>query len=169
MKSTLITFQLTTVFEESNYNYKLNYATGFNISTLNSTKYCDKISLNFGFKDLKFEKKYMILYFFIRSILNTARVQHHTDFAADGCRRQVLLELGTDGADATMCTGDLAPNNAVHAAFLEGLSLIDICETFAKVEFCLSLGLYTSNLHKSSVIILVRFASFVSQELSGDI
>lgn len=68
-----------------------------------------------------------------------------------------------------MCTSDFAPNNAVHAALLGCLSLIDICETLAKVEICLSLGFYTSNLHKSSVIILVRFASFVSQELSCDI
>ena len=60
-------------FENFNYNYNLDYITKFNkINTFSKTK-CIKISLNFGFKEIKFDKKQMILHFFILELLSNQK------------------------------------------------------------------------------------------------
>lgn len=114
MKSTQKLFQLTTVFEEFNYNYKLNYETTFNLSALNSIKYCDKISLNFGFKDLKFEKKHMILYFFLLELMSNQKCVLTTS-------KKNLILFKIKKGSITGCKVTLQKKN-LHA-FLENLCL----------------------------------------------
>ena len=60
-------------YEDSFYNYNLNYCTKFNIENINSITKCNKIFLNFGFKEIKFEKKQMILYFFLMELLTNQK------------------------------------------------------------------------------------------------
>ena len=62
-----------TISEDLRYNYPLNYITKFNLINLNNKKSCIKISLNFGFKEIKFEKKQMILYFFLIELLTNQK------------------------------------------------------------------------------------------------
>ena len=50
------TFNLR-IYEDYTYNHKLNFLTKFNIINNLSQRNFNKISLNFGFKDIKFEKK----------------------------------------------------------------------------------------------------------------
>jgi large subunit ribosomal protein L5 len=60
-------------YEDSFYNYNLNYCTKFNIENINSITKCNKIFLNFGFKEIKFEKKQMILYFFLLELMSNQK------------------------------------------------------------------------------------------------
>lgn len=62
-----------TVSEDFIQNYKLNYITKFNVANLNHYKNCAKITLNFGFKEIKFEKKQMIIYFFLMELLTNQK------------------------------------------------------------------------------------------------
>lgn len=56
-------------FEDFLYNYKLDFLTKFNIiNNLNQVKFL-KIVLNFGFKDINFDKKKMIPFFIILELL----------------------------------------------------------------------------------------------------
>jgi|688.fasta_scaffold06839_5 large subunit ribosomal protein L5 len=55
--------------EDYTYNYPLDYITKFNEDTYLQSKECVKITLNFGFKKIKFEKKKMILFFFILELI----------------------------------------------------------------------------------------------------
>lgn len=67
IQQTLINQNLTTTSENCFFNYNIDYLTKFNgmASNINYSSNCLKISLNFGFKEIKFEKKQMILYFFL--------------------------------------------------------------------------------------------------------
>ena len=50
------------IFDDYNYNYKLDFLTKFNVTNnLVLTKFT-KISLNFSFKKINFDKKKMILF-----------------------------------------------------------------------------------------------------------
>jgi large subunit ribosomal protein L5 len=60
-------------YEDHFFNYKLNYCTKFNINNINSITKCNKIFLNFGFKEIKFEKKQMILYFFLLELISSQK------------------------------------------------------------------------------------------------
>ena len=101
--------------------------------------------------------------------LNPGGVEQYTNLAANGCRRQILPELGTDDASAAMCAGGLAPDNAVKAALLLGLCLVDISQPLAEVELGLCLRLHAANLHQCSVVILSGLAPLESQEVPGHI
>lgn len=68
-----------------------------------------------------------------------------------------------------MGAGDLAPDNAVEASFLLSLCLVNVGDALAKVEVSFTLGLYTSDFHQSSMIVLVGLTSLVSKELSSNI
>jgi len=57
--------------EDDEYNYKLYFLTKFHKNNLSSFIKCRKITLNFGFKDFKFDKKQMVIYFlFLELICN---------------------------------------------------------------------------------------------------
>lgn len=60
-------------FENNTYNYNLAYLTKFNLINTFSKKKCTKITLNFGFKEIKFDKKQMILHFFLLEILSNQK------------------------------------------------------------------------------------------------
>lgn len=53
------------IYEDFFYNHKLDFLTKFNVINNLSQKNINKITLNFGFKDIKFEKKkwYYFLWF----------------------------------------------------------------------------------------------------------
>ena len=56
---------LSRIFEDYIYNHKLNFHTKFTSLTTFSEKKITKITLNFGFKKIKFNKKRMGFFFFI--------------------------------------------------------------------------------------------------------
>jgi large subunit ribosomal protein L5 len=66
------TFNLR-IYEDYTYNHKLNFLTKFNIINNLSQRNFNKISLNFGFKDIKFEKKKMILFFMVLELITNQK------------------------------------------------------------------------------------------------
>lgn len=60
-------------FEDQIYNYNLNYICKFNAASIFAIKNCNKISLNFGFKDIRFDKKQMIFFFLILELLTNQK------------------------------------------------------------------------------------------------
>lgn len=60
----------------------------------------------------------------------------------DGLGGQVLPELGADGAGGAVRTRDAAPHDAVAAALLQGLGLVDVGQALAEVEVGLLLGVH---------------------------
>ncbi len=61
------------IFEDYCFNQKLNFLTKFNIINNLSQKNFNKISLNFGFKDIKFDKKKMILFFMVLELITNQK------------------------------------------------------------------------------------------------
>lgn len=66
------TFALS--YENYFFNYNLDFLTKFHLDAKDNKTFCKKISLNFGFKEIKFEKKQMILYFFFNGIINKSKM-----------------------------------------------------------------------------------------------
>ena len=65
--------QNTRIIEDFNYNYKLDFLTKFNIiNNLNYKKFL-KLSLNFGFKDINFDKKKIIPFFIILELVSNQK------------------------------------------------------------------------------------------------
>jgi large subunit ribosomal protein L5 len=60
-------------YEDFIYNYYLNSLSKFNIINTFSIKQCLKISLNFGFKSIKFEKKKMVLFFLCLELITNQK------------------------------------------------------------------------------------------------
>ena len=61
------------IFEDFLYNYKLDFLTKFNIINNLAQKKFLKISLNFGFKDINFDKKRMIPFFMVLELLTNQK------------------------------------------------------------------------------------------------
>jgi len=61
------------VSEDFNSNYLIDNNTKFNNVHNFVSKNCNKISLNFGFKEIKFEKKQMVLYFLLLELLTNQK------------------------------------------------------------------------------------------------
>lgn len=59
--------------EEIFLNYKIDLITKFNLIQKENLIFCKKISLNFGFKDIKFDKKQLILYFILLELLSNQK------------------------------------------------------------------------------------------------
>jgi len=59
--------------EDFNFNYTLDLFTKFNIIIPTTTVKCTNIILNFGFKEINFEKKEMIAYFFLLELLSNQK------------------------------------------------------------------------------------------------
>ena len=72
-KKTSFTNNLLRTSEDSNINYILDLNTKFNHVHPLVFKNCIKISLNFGFKEIKFEKKQMVIYFFLLELLSNQK------------------------------------------------------------------------------------------------
>ncbi len=65
--------QTIRTFEDFIYNYQLDFLTKFNIiNNLDKKKFL-KISLNFGFKDVSFDKKKMVPFFFILELISNQK------------------------------------------------------------------------------------------------
>jgi large subunit ribosomal protein L5 len=60
-------------YDDYIYNHKLDFLTKFNIINNLSQKSFNKISLNFGFKNIKFEKKKMILFFMVLELITNQK------------------------------------------------------------------------------------------------
>jgi large subunit ribosomal protein L5 len=61
------------MYEDFTYNYKLDFLTKFNIiNNLDHRKFL-KISLNFGFKNINFDKKKMIPFFMILELISNQK------------------------------------------------------------------------------------------------
>jgi large subunit ribosomal protein L5 len=73
MNYTLNNLQNIRMQEDFNYNYQLNFLTKFNIINTLSKRNINKISLNFGFKEIKFDKKKMILFFMILELITNQK------------------------------------------------------------------------------------------------
>ena len=61
------------IYEDFFYNHKLDFLTKFNVINNLSQKNINKITLNFGFKDIKFEKKKMILFFMVLELITNQK------------------------------------------------------------------------------------------------
>jgi len=72
-KKTQINFNLLINNEDFNFNYNLDFSTKFNLVHNLTPKHCTKITLNFGFKDIKFEKRQMIIFFFLLELLSNQK------------------------------------------------------------------------------------------------
>ena len=60
-------------FEDYNYNYKLDHITKFNTVNYLSLKKFYKISLNFGFRNVNFDKKKLIIFFMILELISNQK------------------------------------------------------------------------------------------------
>jgi large subunit ribosomal protein L5 len=72
-KKTFVINENISSYENYYFNYNLDFLTKFNIHNYYAKTFCKKISLNFGFKEIKFEKKQMILYFFLLELLTNQK------------------------------------------------------------------------------------------------
>jgi large subunit ribosomal protein L5 len=61
------------MYEDFCYNQQLDFLTKFNINNNLLQKKINKIVLNFGFKNIKFEKKKMILFFMILELITNQK------------------------------------------------------------------------------------------------
>lgn len=114
IKSTFYLQILIPNYEDAFFNYNLNYFTKFNTSHSLLKNKCKKISLNFGFKDIKFEKKQMILYFFLLELLSNQK-------CILTISRKNLINLKIKRGSISGCKVTLR-NNALHS-FLDTLML----------------------------------------------
>lgn len=73
MKFNINSFYLISTAEDNLYNYNLDFSSKFHIENSKIHSHCEKITLNFGFKDIKFEKKNMIIYFFLLELLTNQK------------------------------------------------------------------------------------------------
>ena len=75
MKTTLnlITNAICRNYEEFTFNYKMDFITKYNLYKLNSIKQCKKIIVHFSFKNFHFEKKQMVLHFFLLELLSNQK------------------------------------------------------------------------------------------------
>lgn len=80
-----------------------------------------------------------------------------------------MAELGTNYSGATMWASHFAPDDAVLAAFLLCFCLVHIGQPLAEIEIRFLLRFNSRNFDQSSVVILVRLSSLVSQELTSHI
>jgi hypothetical protein len=101
--------------------------------------------------------------------LNSGRIKHNTDFAADCLRGKIFPELGPHNTDTAVGTVSLTPDNAVVATLSLNLGLVDVCKTLSEVELSLCLGLHSVNFNESGVILLVGLTPLESQEVTGHI
>jgi large subunit ribosomal protein L5 len=100
--------------ENTSYNYNLDYITKFNLINIFSKTLCTKITLNFGFKDIKFDKKQMILHFFLLELLSNQKCVLTTS-------RKNIIALKIKKGAVTGCKVTL--RNASLASFLDTLIL----------------------------------------------
>jgi len=114
IKKTFSKNNLIPISEDLNYNYNLNYLTKFNLINIFSKKNCNKITLNFGFKEIKFEKKQMILYFFLLELLTNQKCIITTS-------RKNLISFKIKKGSVTGCKVTLKKQNLT--AFLDTLLL----------------------------------------------
>jgi large subunit ribosomal protein L5 len=61
------------IYEDFIYNYKLDFLTKFNIINNLDYRKIFKISLNFGFKNINFDKKKMIPFFMILELISNQK------------------------------------------------------------------------------------------------
>lgn len=73
-----------------------------------------------------------------RSLLSSdaGRIEHHPHRRAERRRREVLGELGPDGARPAVRPRDAAPDDAELGAALEGLGLVDVGKALFLFFFC---------------------------------
>jgi large subunit ribosomal protein L5 len=70
IKNNLVFSKILSVKEDFMHNYRLNFISKFNnISSYNWTS-CIDLSLNFGFKQIRFEKKQMVLFFMLLELIS---------------------------------------------------------------------------------------------------
>ena len=102
------------IYEDFLYNYKLNFLTKFNIINNLSQKNFNKIKLNFGFKNIKFEKKKMILFFMVLELITNQKCVLTSS-------RKNLIFLKIKKGSITGCKVTLRNNNLYN--FLDNLLL----------------------------------------------
>ena len=61
------------IYDDYFYNQKLDFLTKFNLINNLAQKNITKITLNFGFKNIKFEKKKMILFFMVLELITNQK------------------------------------------------------------------------------------------------
>lgn len=113
-KKSAFTYNFLRIFEDSNLNYNLDLNTKFNHVHPLILKNCVKISLNFGFKEIKFEKKQMVIYFFLLELLSNQKCILTTS------RKNVIL-LKIKKGSVTGCKVTLRKENL--ASFIDTLIL----------------------------------------------
>jgi len=116
------------LFEDFFYNTSLNFITKFNTTSLTLPTILN-ISLNFGFKEINFEKKQMILYFFLLELLTNQKCRLTTS------RKNIILFKIKKGS-VTGCKVSLRNANLYN--FLDTLLLCfprsDIFQGFSFVK-----------------------------------
>ena len=104
-------------------------------------------------------------------ILDARRVQHNTDAARGGGRRQVAPELSADNSIRPVCPQNLTPDAAELRRVGSGgvLRLVDKGNTFSQIEIRGRLILNALNFDQGSVLVLVAKTAFVSHDNSADV
>ena len=111
------------------------------------------------------------LSFSVHHILDARRVQHNTDAARGGGRRQVAPELSTDNSIRPVCPQNFTPDAAELRRVGSGgvLRLVDKGNTFSQIEIRGRLILNALNFDQGSVLVLVAKTAFVSHDNSADV
>ena len=91
MKHTFIKLNDLRLLEDYNYNCKLDFLTKFNLVNNLAQKHINKISLNFGFKQIKFNKKLTIKTY--NSFRLSSKLKLHFNITLSQSHKAILLEF----------------------------------------------------------------------------
>lgn len=114
MKHTFIKLNDLRLLEDYNYNCKLDFLTKFNLVNNLAQKHINKISLNFGFKQIKFNKKQMVPFFMILELISNQKCVVTTS-------RKNILNLKIKRGSITGCKVTLRKKNLYN--FIDTLIL----------------------------------------------
>jgi hypothetical protein len=108
---------------------------------------------------------------FQKTHLDAGRVQHNTDAAGGGGRRQVAPELGADNSIRPVCPQNLTPDAAklCRVGSVGVFRLVDKGNAFSQVELCGRLVLDALHLDQGGVLVLVAQAALVPHDNSADV
>ena len=92
------------------------------------------------------------------------RVQHHSEGSTHGSGREVLGELGSDGAAVAVSLDDSTPNDSESCVVSHVLGLVHVGNALSEVEGGVSLVVDALDLQESELLVLGGSASLEAGE-----
>ena len=93
-------------------------------------------------------------------------VEHDSEGGAHSSGGEVLGEGGADESVVAVSLDDLAPDGSELGVVSDGLALVDVGDSLAKVKACVLLLIHALHLQQSELLVLSALASLESGEHS---